>query len=234
MVTYWDANKKTRITVTTPAERLKKRRTAAQFANNKKQQLIMLQMELFLKANQLKSEAEQNYMTTPVDKWGDIDRAKNEMISLGKSTQDILSGITALNTDLSLLNRGLADNMENWNKFLTPMTTPKADSSEREPPSLFKTLSSGSSFYSRERGSLATSRASTSLAGTEESKEKQQLLLNVEQLGVSPSMNPEIFNKYFTHQTTNKASGLRSNYKKYSKEKLILSIENDLQKSRSG
>ena len=36
-----------------------------------------------------------------MDKWTEIDRAKNELVALGKGVNDVVKGIKALDTDLS-------------------------------------------------------------------------------------------------------------------------------------
>ena len=124
MVTYYDPRKRTRITVTTPQERAKRRKAAKQFAQNSKSALLVQMMQLMLKMSQTKEKAEQNYLTTPVDKWTEIDRAKNEMVALGKGVDDIVKGIKALDTDLSLMRRGLGDGLTNWNKFMAADASP--------------------------------------------------------------------------------------------------------------
>lgn len=125
MVTYYDPRKRTRITVTTPQERAKRKKAAKQFAQNSKSALLVQMMQMLLKMNQTKEKAEQNYLTTPVDKWTEIDRAKNELVALGKGVNDIVKGIKALDTDLSLMRQGLgADGLTNFNKFLAGDVSP--------------------------------------------------------------------------------------------------------------
>lgn len=124
MVTYYDPRKRTRITVTTPQERAKRRKAAKQYAQNSKSLLLVQMMQMLLKMNQTKEKAQQNYLTTPVDKWTEIDRAKNELVALGKGVDDVVKGIKALDTDLALMRQGLGDGLTNWNKFMSQDVSP--------------------------------------------------------------------------------------------------------------
>ena len=118
---YFDPQKRTRITVTTLMKK-KKKKMQKQYAKNRIQDLMMMQMQLMLKMSLTQQKASQNFLTTPVDKWTQITQAKNELAAMGKGYEDAMKGIASLQKDLERIESGFTDEMTNWNDFMQSVT----------------------------------------------------------------------------------------------------------------
>lgn len=206
MVTYYDPRKRTRITVTTPQERAKRKKAAKQFAQNSKSALLVQMMQMMLKMTQTQKKAEQNYLTTPVDKWTEIDRAKNELVALGKGVNDVVKGIKALDTDLALMRQGLGDGLTNWNKFMatevSPLVTEVVKPMEGDP-------------------SIQTSEMATETSGLTLKQVKEDLITEFQ---IGPEN--EIYKQYFTE-----GGKIRAAYKNESPASIYEEIKNLVEES---
>lgn len=218
---FFDPQKKTRITVTTPQQRKKKNNRKRQFASNTIQQLMQMQMQLMMNMTQTQNKANQNYLTTPVDRWTEIDKAKNELVAMGKNYDDISTGISALKLDIEQLNMGLSENMSNWNDFInksslvSPEVTPKPVIPSTSPTTTVASVAPPAA--------TSSSFPQTTSRFQQDRMSKRDVLDRLAMMNVSGGTYSTEYRTFFT-----KTGKKRAQYKDNSYNEIFTMIENNL------
>ena len=214
----------------------------------------MIQMQTMLRMSQQQQQANRSYLTTPIDRWSEIDRAKNELQALGVGYDDAMKGITALKTDIERLNMGISDTMSNWNSFISNPNVSQVVSGSVTPSALTESESFDGSTQGSPQSSSPQSSSTLSSSGfpmrpgftpprdsprLETIREtlnmtKSEIRTAISTFGMAE--NDSIYRKYLT-------TGGRQNkkYRGYPYEEILQMMENDfrereeaLQMSRRG